>query len=138
MSTKNATKTNITFSFDIDALYTELCDCTTKHQLVDAMNSYGLRTTTQPTDTPNKNDLYIQFNDKSRLLIGAKTLKLYTSESIATDDYFKSMHFDKVNDGSYRVARATVLKSVDAFKTIFNYFFNTVDGHELNYLPTQK
>lgn len=134
----NAKKVNIEFKFDVDALYSDLNQCITKHQLVDTMNMYGLRTTTQPTDTPNKNDLYIQFNDKSRLLIGTKTIKLYTSDTIASEKHFSGLVFDKVNDGSYRVARATMQNTIDNFKTVFNYFFNVIDGHENNYLPTAK
>lgn len=133
---ETATVENRTFT-DFENLYNDLCGCDTKHKLVDTMNMYGLRTTTQPTDTPNKNDLYIQFFDKSRVLIGAKSLKLYTCDTIATATYFDGFVFDKVNDGSYRTNRATVSKSVENFTKILRYFTETIDGCENSFLPTK-
>jgi hypothetical protein len=129
----NESKTNVTMTATTFAKYNEiyddLCKCVTKRQLVDVMNSYGLRTTTTPTTTPNTNDLYIQFNDKSRLLIGKKSLKLYTNDARKTE--FDGLVFDRVNDGSYRTARATVIKTVENFTKIFTVFMNCTD----NYLP---
>jgi hypothetical protein len=120
-ATVNATATNTILSVEkINALYNELIVCKTKHALVDTLNKYGLRTTTIPTDTPNVNDLYIQLCDKSRVLFGAKSLKVYTNESHATA--LSMFTFDRVNDGSYRTRRATVAKTVDNFKTVFEYF----------------
>ena len=128
-ATTNATATNTILSVEkINALYSELIVCKTKHALVDTLNKYGLRTTTIPTDTPNVNDLYIQLCDKSRVLFSAKSLKIYTCNDHAKriDKVFgvdeKHSMFDNVNDGSYRVKRATVAKTVDNFKTVFEYF----------------
>jgi hypothetical protein len=130
----NATKTNapataLAFT-QYEAIYNELIACTTKKQLVDTMNKYGLRTTTIPTTTPNTNDLYIQFSDKSRLLIAKKTMKLYTNDARKSE--FPGLQFDKVNDGSYRTTRATIAKSLENFKAVFAVFMNCAD----NYLPT--
>ena len=117
----NATKTNETINFE--TLYNQLIDCKTKCELVNVMLSHGLYTSTTPTTTPNVNDLYIQFNEKSRLLIGKKTLKVYTNDVHAIElAKTTGFIFDKVNDGSYRTKRATVQKTVDNFKTIFSYF----------------
>lgn len=112
-------------------IYDDLCKCTTKKQLVDTMNKYGLRTTTKPTTTPNTNDLYIQFIDKSRLLITKKSLKLYTN-NCCLFSFSDIETFDIVNDGSYRNRRATVKNTFDTFKYIFSVFMNNGD----NYLPT--
>ena len=124
------TATTATAFTQYKSIYDDLCACTTKKQLVDTMNKYGLRTTTQPTTTPNINDLYIQFIDKSRLLITKKSLKLYTNENRMID-FECGMSFDVVNDGSYRNRRATVNKSFETFKSIFSVFMND----ENNYLP---
>lgn len=135
--TINNEKTNVVFT-EYKSLYNDLCKCNTKHGLVDTINKYGLRTTTQPTDTINKNDLYIQFaSEKSRILITTRSLKLYTCDTIASDDYFSDMKFDIVNDGSYRTKRCTVSNTVDNFKKFFEYFLTMVDGHENNFLPTK-
>lgn len=116
MSTKNnATKTNANYT----DLYTDLLKCGSKFELVATMIKHGYYTTTQPTTTKNVNDLYIQFNDKSRLLIGKKSLKLYTNDEHAKQF---NLQFDKVNDGSYRVKRATVANTIENFTLIFNHF----------------
>ena len=128
----NTTKTNVTIETKFEKyneLYDALLKCETKKQLVDTMNMYGLRTTTTPTTTPNKNDLYIQFIDKSRVLFTTKSLKLYTNDDTATK--FNDMVFDKVNDGSYRTKRATVSNTIENFIKLFSYFL-TDDN---NYLP---
>jgi len=117
MSTKtNATKTNANYQ----SLYDELNKCSSKFELVATMLKHGYYTTTQPTTTLNTNDLYIQFNDKSRLLIGKKSLKLYTNDEHAKQ--FNDLQFDKVNDGSYRVKRATIANTIENFTMIFNHF----------------
>lgn len=137
MKKTNNTKTNTTIEmvFDnYDKLYNALIECETKHQLVDTMNMFGLRTTTQPTDTKNKNDLYIQFNDKSRVLIGKRMIKLYTCDEVASDTYFDGLIFDEVNDGSYRTKRCSISNNVENFKKFFSYFLND----NANYLPTTK
>lgn len=131
---RNDMKTNVRVSVDYNSLYNELINATCKRDLVDAMNKHGLRTTTLPTPTPNKNDLYIQFCEKSRILIGAKTLKFYTCDDIAKNEYFKSLQFDCVNDGSYRTKRSTVSKSLDNFKYILQYFMNEYENDMI--LPT--
>lgn len=119
----NSKKVNSTPNYE--KLFNELCECNTKHQLVDTMNKNGYRTTTQPTDTPNKNDLYIQFIDKSRVLISSKSLKVYTNDENASE--LKDFTFDKVNDGSYRTKRATISKTVENFNKVFDYFNKKYD-----------
>lgn len=135
MKKTNNTKTNATVEMVFDnyeKLYNALIECETKHQLVDTMNLFGLRTTTQPTDTKNKNDLYIQFSDKSRVLIGRRTLKLYTNDEHAKSfDGCENVYFDDVNDGSYRVKRATVPNNIDNFKLFFSHFLSD----SANWLP---
>lgn len=112
----NATKTNVNYQ----SLYDELNKCGSKYELVATMLKHGYYTSTTPTQTKNLNDLYIQFTDKSRLLITKKSLKLYTSDEHATK--FNGLQFDRVNDGSYRVKRATVQNTIENFEMIFNYF----------------
>lgn len=113
-------------------LHSALNTCETKAQLVNTMLSFGLYTNTTPTTTPNKNDLYIQFADKSRLLITAKSLKVYTCEAVASE--LKVGEYDLVNDGSYRVRRATVKNTVENFQAIVSYFLTD----SRNFLPEQK
>ena len=121
-TTTNATKTNATINYE--TLYNELIECKTKCELVTTMLKYNLYTSTKPTTTANANDLYIQFNEKSRLLISKKSLKVYTNNdhSTALNAIDNNFIFDSVNDGSYRVKRATVAKTIENFTTIFKYF----------------
>ena len=121
-TTTNATKTNATINYE--TLYNELVECKTKCELVTTMLQYGLYTSTKPTTTANANDLYIQFNEKSRVLISKKSLKVYTNNdhSTAINAIDNNFIFDSVNDGSYRVKRATVAKTIENFTTIFKYF----------------
>lgn len=122
-TTTNATKTNK--SLDFTALYNDLVLCKSKYELVATMMKHGYYTTTQPTTTANTNDLYIQFNDKSRLLIGKKSLKLYTNQSMIDGDTTKTLSqltFNEVNDGSYRKLRATVSNTVEMFNKLFSVF----------------
>ena len=121
-TTTNATKTNVTINYE--TLYNELVECKTKCELVTTMLQYGLYTSTKPTTTANENDLYIQFNEKSRLLISKKSLKVYTNNDNANaiNAIDNNFIFDSVNDGSYRVKRATVAKTIENFTEIFKYF----------------
>jgi len=114
----NATKTNNNYS----KIYDEFKNATCKKDLVDTLNRYGIRTNTTPTTTPNKNDLYVQFNDKSRLLITTKSLKVYTNDEHATKLADNTFYFDNVSDGSYRTKRATVSNTLENFTKIFTYF----------------
>ena len=122
MKKTNNEKTNVTINYE--TLYNELVECKTKCQLVTTMLQYGLYTSTKPTTTANANDLYIQFNEKSRLLISKKSLKVYTNNDNATaiNAIDNNFIFDSVNDGSYRVKRATVAKTIENFTEIFKYF----------------
>lgn len=114
--TTNANKVNENYT----SLYNELLQCTSKYELVATMLKHGYYTSTTPTQTKNLNDLYIQFNDKSRLLITKKSLKLYTNDETATK--LNGLQFDRVNDGSYRTKRATIANTIENFTLIFNHF----------------
>lgn len=116
----NEAKQNV--AIDFSKLYEELLVCKTKQELVSTMLGHGLYTSTTPTTTPNANDLYIQFNEKSRLLIGKKTFKVYTNEVHAAALSNEVFQFDKVNDGSYRTKRATVSRTLENFQRVFEYF----------------
>ena len=116
----NAEKVNS--KVDYSKLYEELIVCKTKQELVTTMLGHGLYTSTKPTTTANLNDLYIQFNEKSRVLITSKSLKVYTSVDHANALSNEVFQFDNVNDGSYRTRRATVARNVENFIAIFNYF----------------
>jgi len=138
MSTKttktNTTKTNKTTTERLEVMYNTLQTATCKRDMVNVLNQYGYRTNTTPTTTPNKNDLYIQLFDKSRILFTSKSLKVYTNDENAKninalDDTFK---FDMVNDGSYRTKRATVSNNYDNFKKVWSYFEN---NQMIDYLP---
>lgn len=122
MKKTNNEKTNVTINYE--TLYNELVECKTKCELVTTMLQYGLYTSTKPTTTANANDLYIQFNEKSRLLISKKSLKVYTNNDNANaiNAIDNNFIFDSVNDGSYRVKRATVAKTIENFTAIFKYF----------------
>ena len=122
MKKTNNEKQNATINYE--TLYNELVECKTKCDLVTTMLQYGLYTSTKPTTTANANDLYIQFNEKSRVLISKKSLKVYTNNDNANaiNAIDNNFIFDSVNDGSYRVKRATVAKTIENFTTIFKYF----------------
>ena len=108
-----------------EQIYNALIECKTKHELVDTLNAYSIRTTTSPTDTKNTSDLYIQLCDKSRLMFTKTDIKVYTNETHANAmTTALKMIFGKVNDGSYRTQRANVPKTVENFKMIFEYFAN--------------
>lgn len=118
----NSKKVNNVVNFE--KLYSELIECKTKCELVNTMLKYNLYTSTKPTTTNNINDLYIQFNEKSRLLISKKSLKVYTNNENANK--ISKLHndfiFDNCVDGSYRTKRATVSKTIENFISIMNYF----------------
>ena len=118
----NSKKINTNVNFE--KLYTELIECKTKCELVNTMLKYNLYTSTKPTTTQNINDLYIQFNEKSRLLISKKSLKVYTNNehSIKINKLHNDFIFDNCVDGSYRTKRATVPKTIENFINIMNYF----------------
>lgn len=115
---------NATISLKYDELLSELNSATCKYDLVNICNSHNIYTTTQPKLTKNSNDLYIQFFDKSRLLVSKTKLKVLTCEKFANeltaiDSQFK---FDTTDDGSYRIVYASVAKNVDNLKTILDFF----------------
>lgn len=117
---ENASKENAR----IEEMFTALKSAQCKKDLVDTMNAYGYRTTTIPTTTPNKNDLYIQLSDKSRVLFTSKSIKVYTNQANAEglQAVNKDFQFDLVNDGSYRTKRTTIGNNLENFTTVFNYF----------------
>lgn len=117
----NSTKINKSINdIDFTTLFDELNKCTCKSDLVDTVNKYGIYTSTKKSTNQCLTDLYIQFFDKSRVLLSKKTIKLYTCNDVASD--FKNYIFKPCTDGSYRKMYATIDKTVDNLKTIFAYF----------------
>lgn len=130
----NTKKTNKTTTERLEVMYNALQTATCKRDMVNVLNQYGYRTNTTPTTTPNKNDLYIQLFDKSRMLFTSKSLKVYTNDDNATaiNELDNSFIFDNVNDGSYRTKRATVTNNYDNFKKVWSYFES---NGMIDYLP---
>lgn len=117
----NASKTNKSINdIDFTTLFDELNKCKCKSELVDTINKYGIYTSTKKSTNQCVTDLYIQFFDKSRVLLSKKTIKLYTCNDVASE--FKQFIFKSCNDGSYRKCYATIDKTVENLKSIFEYF----------------
>lgn len=119
----NVSKTNKSIN-DIDfiMLFDDLNKCTCKSDLVDTINNYGIYTSTKKSNNQCLTDLYIQLFDKSRILIGKKSIKFYTTVDIA--NVFNEFTFKKCDDGSYRKMYTTIDKTVDNLKLILSYFAN--------------
>ena len=117
----NASKTNKSIN-DINFidLFDKLNKCTCKSDLVDVVNEYGIYASTKKSTNQCLTDLYIQLFDKSRILLSKKTIKLYTCNDVASE--FKQFMFKPCNDGSYRKVYATVDKTVENLKLIFEFF----------------
>ena len=132
---ENETKNNVTF--DYEKFFNEYIECKTKHEIVSVCSENGIYTTTKPTDTPNLNDLYIQFFDKSRLKLNKTSLQVYTSNDISIElETLFSCKSDIVNDGTYRTHRLTLSKTVDTIKSVFDYFSGKTLLY-INQLPTK-
>lgn len=120
---KNTTKTNATVNFN--ALYDELINASTKVDMINAYKNVGIECTTAPTTTPNKNDLYAQFNrvncgDLSRIQVTSKSIKLFVTDAVASA--FTDLQFDNCNDGGKRTKKTTIAKSLDNFNMVINTF----------------
>lgn len=123
---ENSSLVNIDFQSFIDDVKT----VTNKMQLVTVANKYGVYTTTKPTATKQLNDLYIQLFDGSRIKFnhstknGVSSISVYTTKKYGDDihNIDNTFVFDTVNDGKYRVSRATVPCTVDTLKTVFEFF----------------
>lgn len=123
---ENSSLVNIDFQSFIDDVKT----VTNKMQLVAVANKYGVYTTTKPTATKQLNDLYIQLFDGSRIKFnhstknGVSSISVYTTKKYGDDihNIDNTFVFDTVNDGKYRVSRATVPCTVDTLKTVFEFF----------------
>lgn len=117
----NSTKINKSINdIDFATLFEQLCKCTCKSELVDTVNEYGIYTSTKKSTNNCLTDLYIQLYDKSRVLLSKKSIKLYTCSDVASN--FKQFAFKPCNDGAYRKCYATVEKSVENLKLIFEFF----------------
>lgn len=123
---KNSSLVNIDFQSFID----DVKVVTNKMQLVAVANKYGIYTTTKPTATKQLNDLYMQLFDGSRIKFnhstknGVSSISVYTTKKYGDDIHTldNSFVFDTVNDGKYRVSRATVPCTTDTLKTVFEFF----------------
>lgn len=117
---------NIDFQSFIDDVKT----VENKMQLVAVANKYGIYTTTKPTATKQLNDLYIQLFDGSRIKFnhstknGISSISVYTTKKYSDDIHTldNAFVFDNVNDGKYRVSRATVPCTTGTLKTVFEFF----------------
>lgn len=130
---ENATKTNKSINdIDFASLFDALNKCTCKSDLVDVVNEFGIYTSTKKSTNQCLTDLYIQLFDKSRVLLSKKSIKLYTCSAVASE--FKQFTFKPCNDGAYRKCYATVEKSVENLKSIFEYF----SKNNQFWLPTEN
>ena len=129
-SNANATKTNNTY----DSMFNELLTAKCKNDLVTTMLKYGMSTTTSPTTTPNANDLYIQFNDFSRVWLRksridflstvdtCNSLKNALDENKVDYDKFFGVIEKSDNGCSKRTHRLEKIeKTANAFNTIINF-----------------
>ena len=122
----NSSLVNIDFQSFID----DVKIVTNKMQLVAVANKYGIYTTTKPTATKQLNDLYMQLFDGSRIKFnhstknGVSSISIYTTKKYGDDIHTldNAFVFDNVNDGKYRVSRATVPCTIDTLKTVFEFF----------------
>jgi len=111
---------------DYKGLYEKLCKAQTKHDMLDALNQYGIESSTKPTLTRNKQDLYFQMMDYSRIhFIGSK-IKLWVTEPVSRSKWFEGFTFQDVNDAP-RTKRAEVPKTLDNFIKIMSYFIKDND-----------
>lgn len=127
----NATKTNATKTnnqIKVVDLFNELTACNTKVDMINAYRKYGIECTTAPTTTPNKNDLYAQFNrvncgDLSRIQCTSKSIKLFVTETVASAlETNCKYQFDSCNDGGKRTKKTTVKLTVENFASILATF----------------
>lgn len=117
-------------NIDFQSFIDDVKVVTNKMQLVAVANKYGIYTTTKPTTTKQLNDLYMQLFDGSRIKFnhstknGVSSISVYTTKKYGNDIHTidDTFVFDNVNDGKYRVSRATVPCTVDTLKTIFTFF----------------
>ena len=132
-STNNATKTNNTY----DVMFNELLNAKCKNDLVTTMLKYGMSTTTSPTTTPNANDLYIQFNDYSRVWLRKSRIDFLSTESTCNElqttlndnkvnyDTFFGVIKKSDNGCSKRTHRIEKIEKTPlAFNTIINYLMS--------------
>lgn len=117
-------------NIDFQSFIDDVKVVTNKMQLVAVANKYGVYTTTKPTATKQLNDLYMQLFDGSRIKFnhstknGVSSISVYTTKKYGDDIHAldNTFVFDTVNDGKYRVSRATVPCTTDTLKTVFEFF----------------
>ena len=108
-----------------DELLNDLNRSETKYEVYQALMKQGIRTSTNPTQTRNKNDLYFQLADKSRIQIEAESIKLLTNEAVSRNHAFEMFSFKDVTnewDGRNRTKFTTVRKTTENLKIIMDYF----------------
>lgn len=125
----NIEKTNLKYN----DLFISLLSATNKKQCVDAYNNHGFSIATAPTLTPNKTDVYMQFNkvncgDLSRLRVRKNCIDIFVTEKVATaiENEFKNekvVCVDK-NDGGGRIKTAVFDTTLENYTRILNTFID--------------
>ena len=128
-STKTANNKKVNAKYE--TLYTALTTAKCKNDLVVAMLKSGYSTTTKPTTTANVNDLYIQFNDLSRVWLRKNRIDFLSTETTcnALETALKNANIkcektiEKSDNGcskrSHRVE--CIEKSLTAFQVVFDF-----------------
>lgn len=117
---KNETKTNV--KFDVEKFFKSYIECNTKHEIVSLCAKSGIYTTTKPTDTPNKNDLYVQFFDNSRLKLNNKSIQIWCNDDTAIElEKVFECTSDVVHDNA-RTKRLTLSKTTETLEKVFEWF----------------
>lgn len=117
---ENKTKTNV--KFDVEKFFKSYIECSTKHEIVSLCAKSGIYTTTKPTDTPNKNDLYVQFFDNSRLKLNNKSIQIWCNDDTAIElEKVFECKSDVVHDNA-RTKRLTLSKTTETLEKVFEWF----------------
>lgn len=117
---ENETKLNV--KFDVEKFFKSYIECNTKHEIVNLCQSVGIYTTTKPTDTPNKNDLYVQLFDQSRLKLNNKSIQVWCNDDTAVElEKVFECKSDIVHDNA-RTKRLTLSKTTETLEKVFDWF----------------
>ena len=117
-------KGNNKMTVDYKGLFDSLCECKTKHELIETLHAFGFHSDTLPTDTPNVNDLYFQLEDGTRLWFRENKIVLLTSDAISRDAYFRKYSFRPSTDGKYRTKQADIPRELEDFTYVFKFFLD--------------
>lgn len=111
---------------DYGKLLDALNQCETKSDLVSALRSFGIKTTTKPTLTKGTDDLYFQLADKTRIQVRKTCLELWTSDEVSKQSKFSGKDFASVDDRNVRTKRLKVDKNADNLKFLLEDFLENV------------